>query len=151
MEMRKQATQARCADSDNIGFSEPNSLSVIRKDIDELKAAIMDIRKCLVDLTPVRDETANKGNPKENGHLVKNETNSSVVTSKQQKKSNSRPREEKDKLVINIESENNELFKNLTDMLDSVVEYMENPRLDCKTNILASVRNMRGKLCTNGS
>lgn len=53
--------------------------------------------------------------------------------------------------MINIESENNELFKNLTDMLDSVVEYMENPRLDCKTNILASVRNMRGKLCTNGS
>ena len=95
----------------------------LRNEIDELKKAVLDIKTVLQSLAPLNEPCS---------------SNKSVNVNK------------KTDNVFDVGSNSN-MFDNVTHVLDSVVQYMMNPRDDLKTNVLCSIKRLKGKMSCNGS
>ena len=106
-----------------VDLARSNFILELRNEIDELKKAVLDIKTALQSFVHLNKPCSS--NMSEN--VSENTGN-----------------------VFDVVSSSN-MFDNVTYVLDSVVQYMTNPRDDIKTNVLCSIKKLRGKMSCNGS
>ena len=127
-----------------------NSMSKLRKELDELKQAVLDIKKCLMNIV-AKNVTVDEDSLKENESMVEMESGNAHSDIRSGQRSNLNRTNDIAVTTCRKEGVSNKIFNDVTNILDSVLEYMESPNEECKKNVLASVRNMKSKLYCNGS
>ena len=126
------------------------SLTELRKEMDELKQAVLDIKKCLMTIV-AKNVTVDEDSLKESECLVETESGNAHSDIRNGQSSNLNRTNDIADTTYGKKGISNKIFNDVTNILDSVLDYMENPNEECKKNVLVSVRNMKSKLYCNGS
>lgn len=121
---KEKRLQEAINDEDTIAqLSRSDIIVELRSEIDELKKAVLDIKTVLQSFVPP-NEPCSSNMFQNTGKETDNVSN----------------------VVLN-----NNIFVEVTRVLDSVLQYMSHPRDDIKANVLCSVKKLRGSMSRNGS